>query len=144
VPDDDDLEEPTPPRSPQVKRDREGSDGSAELERLTRGQPSHMAGPRSPHESTEEFLQMTMSEDEVSIARGRELEQLEKFGVYECVNPEEYKGHKVIGCTWVDRRLTADTVKSRLCATEFAHGKKDVEFYSATPSTANLRFIDWA
>jgi hypothetical protein len=128
------------PEGVQVKREREGTD-DAELERLTRDHHD-VAGLKSPHENTLEFLNLGIDEDELTLSRQAELDQLDKFQVYEEVSAADYPGVKVIGTTWVDRRISSSLVKSRLCAQEFAT-KKSLEYYSATPSTAYIRVIDF-
>jgi hypothetical protein len=133
--------EPEPPRSRQVKRERAESDGADELARANPDRHD-VAGLTSPHENTLEFRNLSIDEDELALSRQVELDQLAKFQDFEEVSKDDYPGVKVIATTWVDRRISSSLVKSRLCAQEFAV-KKSTEFYSATPSTAYIRVIDF-
>ena len=81
-----------------------------------------------------------ITDEEREAARGKEIEQMRRFGVMSEVDVDETRGHRVISTTWVDKRKSPEVVKSRLCARDY-NTRDDV--FAATPSAASGRIIDY-
>ena len=94
----------------------------------------------SPHESDDYLVPIT--KDELAEAHAQEFHMLRDFDVFEEVDEDETKGHKVITSRWVDRRKPGGDVRARLCAREFAHKDDRLDVYASTPSGVASRIID--
>ena len=83
-----------------------------------------------------------ISDEEIYVAKMKELERMQHFGLYEVVPKDAAQGKHFITTKWVLVRKAGNSVRARYVCREFKHGKKRDDLFAPSTTSITMRVID--